>query len=100
MNTAATCERIAAVRRLQQQRQGRSNCHLAAKDIEKMGVAQEAQSALQRIIAKRTLSLRSQHRILRVARTLSDLQSPNSTAPITTSHIAEALQLRQALESD
>lgn len=100
MNTVAVCERVAAARRLQQQRQGRSNCQLAAKDIEQMGIAQEARSALQRLAVRRALSLRSQHRILRVARTLSDLQNPDSTAPITTSHVAEALQLRQALESD
>lgn len=99
-NNSTTRERVAAARHLQQQRQGKSNSHLAAKDIESIGLASSARIALQRIAAKRSLSLRSQHRVLRVARSLSDLQSPHSTQPIDVAHIAEALQLRQAFEDD
>lgn len=96
----AVRERVAAARSLQWQRQACANVDLLAKDIECMGISRSARAALHRISAKRALSLRAQHRILRVARTLADLQSPDCTQAIEHAHIGQALQLRQALEAD
>jgi len=93
-------ERVAAARVLQLRRQGKPNALLAAKDIEAMGISLKARAAIQQIAAKRALSLRAQHRMLRVARTLADLHSPESTCPIEHGQVGEALQLRQALETD
>lgn len=97
---ASLCARIAAARALQVSRQGKPNTRLLAKEIESMGISLKARAALQGIAAKRALSLRAQHRILRVARTLADLQSPETSQPISHVHVGEAIQLRQALESD
>ena len=44
---------------------------------------------------KMTLSARGVHRVMRVARTIADLDGAEA---ITTAHLAEALQLRRALE--
>jgi magnesium chelatase family protein len=97
---AEICEQVAAARALQVGRQGAANASLVAKEIESMGISLKARAALQRIAAKRALSLRAQHRVLRVSRTLADMQSPLLTQPIELWHISEALQLRQALENE
>lgn len=94
------CEKVATARALQLDRQGKTNANLTAKEIQSSGISLKAKAALQRIAAKRALSLRAQHRILRVSRTLADLQSPLLTQPIDFAHISEALQLRQALENE
>ena len=62
----------------------RAHCHLAAVD------RQWLEHACERL----TLSLRSAHRVLKVARTLADLQAHEQ---ISRQHLAEALQYRTSL---
>ena len=47
--------------------------------------------------ARLQLSARGVHRVLRVARTIADLDE--SAASLTPAHLAEALQLRRAIKS-
>jgi magnesium chelatase family protein len=53
-----------------------------------------AQTLLQRTANALGLSMRSRHRLIRVARTLADLADAPS---VDESHLAEALALRRAL---
>lgn len=91
----AAAGRVAGARDIQLQRQGtanafldlpglRTHCHLADAD------RQWLEHACERL----TLSLRSAHRVLKVARTLADLQAEER---ISRQHLAEALQYRTSL---
>jgi len=93
--SAAAASRVADARDIQLQRQGianafldlpglRAHCHLADAD------RQWLEHACERL----TLSLRSAHRVLKVARTLADLQAEER---ISRQHLAEALQYRTSL---
>lgn len=59
-------------------------------------VSHEQKQILGHFIQKGTLTARSANNIIRIARTIADLDYTNS---ITTSHISQALQLRYSLES-
>jgi magnesium chelatase family protein len=95
-NSANAAALVAAARALQQQRQGcanafldlpglRTHCPLSTTDERWL------ESACERL----TLSLRSAHRLLKVARTLADLEQAEQ---ISRTHLAEALQYRPATQ--
>jgi magnesium chelatase family protein len=89
-SSAAVAARVAIARERQVARQGRSNSRLdgpagAAADAEALALLA---TAMQRL----SLSARAYHRVLRVARTIADLEgSPQVRTP----HVAEAVTLRQ-----
>ena len=70
----------------------RSNAEVRAKDIENLTALEKgAEEILKRIMEKSFISPRGYHRILKVARTIADLEgSPTTKAP----HIAEAFHYR------
>lgn len=91
-SSAVLAAQVAQARQLQQARQGcanafldlaglRSHCQLTAED----------QAWLERACERLALSLRAAHRLLKVARTLADLEQ---AACIGRQHLAEALQYR------
>ena len=85
---------MAAARDRQLRRQGCANAFLdlpGLKEHCKLSTADETwlESACERL----TLSLRSAHRLLKVARTLADLEQLDA---IKREHLAEALQYRPA----
>ncbi len=84
--------RVTKTRGLQWRRQGGLNRALAGREMEKAcALDQDARALLDRAMDKLALSPRSYHRILRLARTIADLdQAP----AVTSEHIAEAVQLR------
>jgi magnesium chelatase family protein len=91
-NTARAAETVARARDRQNQRQGCANAFLDLAGLRKhcaLSSADEAwlETACERLI----LSLRAAHRLLKVARTLADLEQVDA---INRSHIAEALQYR------
>jgi magnesium chelatase family protein len=91
-NTARAAETVARARERQNQRQGCANAFLDLAGLRKhcaLSSADEAwlETACERLI----LSLRAAHRLLKVARTLADLEQVDA---INRSHIAEALQYR------
>ena len=51
------CEKVATARALQLDRQGKTNANLTAKEIQSSGISLKAKAALQRIAAKRALSI-------------------------------------------
>lgn len=92
---SAVHARIRCERARQQARQGQLNAALGASDLE--GACQmstSAQALLQRTGNALGLSLRSRHRLMRVARTLADLADEPAVGE---AHLAEALALRRAL---
>ena len=91
-NTAQAAARVAEARQRQQQRQGCANAFLDLPALRrhcKLSTGDEKwlETACERL----TLSLRAAHRLLKVARTLADLEQVDS---IGRDHLAEALQYR------
>jgi magnesium chelatase family protein len=70
------------------------NAHAAGRWIDAHGdVTLEARALLQRAADGLALSARGYHRVLKVARTIADLDESGS---VSTAHVAEALRYRQA----
>jgi magnesium chelatase family protein len=95
-DTASAATRVADARERQHRRQGcanafldlpglRRHCHLSATD----------ETWLETACERLNLSLRSAHRLLKVARTLADLEQVEGIAR---EHLAEALQYRPATQ--
>ncbi|MBA1273137.1 YifB family Mg chelatase-like AAA ATPase [Stutzerimonas azotifigens] len=83
---------VAGARHLQLTRQGCANAFLDLKGLrEHCALSPEDQQWLERASERLGLSLRAAHRILKVARTLADLEAAPA---IGRSHLAEALQYR------
>ncbi|MGY4533541.1 putative ATPase with chaperone activity [Pseudomonas sp. TE3786] len=91
-NSATAAAQVAAARSLQVQRQGMANAFLDLPGLrEHCGLLPEDQSWLETACERLALSLRAAHRILKVARTLADLEYSSAIQRI---HLAEALQYR------
>lgn len=87
--------RVAHARERQLERQGQANYALQPKAIDQYCVPDDAGRALlSAAISKLGLSARASHRILRVARTIADLEG---AATLQSKHIAEAVQYRRSL---
>ncbi len=85
--------RVETSRQRQQQRSGRANHQLSSREIEKFcRLDQNNRSLLEQAIDRLGLSARASHRILRVARTIADLDSSDE---IKTSHLSEAISYRR-----
>lgn len=86
--------RVVAARRQALLRAGQPNAEISTRSLERdcaLGPAERGwlQTALERL----SLSARAYHRVLRVARTIADLD--NASACVSREHLAEALQLRR-----
>lgn len=85
--------RVVKARQLQMQRAQKLNADLTPRDIEQFcKLDLESQNFLEKNIDKLKISARSLHRILKVSRTIADLNSANE---IEFSHLAEALSFRR-----
>ena len=84
--------RVLAARQIQLNRQGKTNAQLGSKEVDKhCKLSTEDQLFLQRAVEKLGLSLRTYHRVLKVARSIADL---SALAQIERQHLAEALHYR------
>lgn len=94
-DSTAVLQRVNAARERQLGRQGKINALLTVTELEeKAETSAEAKKALSELIEKLSLSARSFHRIMRVARTLADLAGDHS---VTRTHILKAVGFRRAL---
>jgi len=85
--------RVEAARSLQAKRLGKVNGQLAPREVERHCVAEEEATALlKQAIARLNLSARAYHRVLKLARTISDLADEKT---IGVAHMAEAIQYRR-----
>jgi magnesium chelatase family protein len=92
LTTAAAQLQVCAARQRQLRRQGKVNARLEpAETLQSCGAMAEGRTLLQRAAAARGYSARSQHRILRVARSIADLADRDA---VEAEHVAEALALR------
>ena len=95
-STAEVAARVLAARALQSTRSIRANSRLTITEVAQFCPLDSAGERLfWQSQSRLGISARSYHRILRVARTIADLEG---TASIQAHHVAEALQLRRALE--
>ena len=85
-------ERVTAVQELQIERQGRLNSQHSANDIETYcDLDSESMSFLERACESLNMSARAYHRVLKLARTIADMEQ---VSRINQTHLAEALGLR------
>ncbi len=85
--------RVEAARRLQLERAGRPNARLGNREIDSVCVLKPAdRQLLERAIEQLGLSARAYHRVLKLARTIADLEASEQ---ITTHHLTEAINYRR-----
>jgi len=85
-------ERVQAARERQQQRSGVANFRLGTKQIEQVCALDDDNRRLLELAMQRlSLSARAAHRILKVARTVADLEGAER---IGATHLSEAIQYR------
>ena len=93
-NTATASAEVAEARERQLRRQGCANAFLDLPGLRKhCKLAKVDEGWLEAACERLTLSLRAAHRLLKVARTLADLEQ---VPDITREHLKEALQYRPA----
>ena len=102
VTTADILSRVVRARQAQYQRLSGAGLHINAqmdvRSIEKLCPLDAAsESLLVQAVRRLNLSMRAYHRMIKVARTIADLEGANA---ISQSHIAEALQYRQNVLSD
>nr|WP_281647775.1 YifB family Mg chelatase-like AAA ATPase [Parendozoicomonas sp. Alg238-R29] len=86
-------ERVCETRDFMIARQGCLNAHLSSDDVmEKAALGETERKLLETLATRMQLSGRSLHRLLRVARTIADIEQSER---VTTKHLTEAVSYRQ-----
>jgi magnesium chelatase family protein len=84
---------VRAARERQLVRQGKPNAWLQARETTRhCAIDGDAENLLKQAIARLSLSARGYHRVLRVARSIADLEPGDAIA---SAHVAEAIQYRR-----
>lgn len=88
--------KIEGIHRLQRDRQGCLNSQLSPRECEKVSLlGHEEQVFLSHVLSKLNLSARGYHRLLKVARTIADL---NAQQAVNVSTLQQALSFKQTLK--
>ncbi len=92
-SSAEVRRRVTAARALQLQRAGCPNARLSGRDLERhCALSVEGERLLEQAVARLGLSVRAYHRILRVARTIADLEGCDAVG---IPHLSEAIGYRR-----
>jgi magnesium chelatase family protein len=95
-SSAAIAARVAAAWDVQLARQGKANARLGARDVEQVcKLDAPGEKLLKSAMLHMHWSARAYHRVLRVARTIADL---DGAANVAAHHVAEAVQCRRGLQ--
>ncbi|SEQ53165.1 magnesium chelatase family protein [Solimonas aquatica] len=96
--TSATVQaRVMRARQRQLDRQGKANAQLGTRELDRYAAADaEGRELLAQALQRFALSARGYHRVLRVARSIADLEG---SEPLRAAHIAEALRYRETLQA-
>lgn len=95
-STAVVAQRVRLARQRQTRRQGCCNALLPVSRFKQcLQLADDASLLLQQASERFGWSWRSQHKVLRVARTIADL---DASTPVGPDHLAEAVALRRPLD--
>jgi len=90
--SASIRQRINTAYKIQRERSVNFNADLKVKQIEKFcGLGKQEKQILDRAMEKLNLSARAYHRILKLARTIADIENSHT---IKTSHLTEAISYR------
>lgn len=90
--SAAVRARVVRARALQLRRHAMPNARLHGGDLERrIGLHPGARAFLRNSMSRLALSARAHHRVLKVARTIADLEGDNRVGA---EHVAEAIQYR------
>lgn len=96
-NNKQVAARVLKAYEVQMMRQGCVNAHLTAKQVDEYCVMDAAaQKVLERAMTQLNWSARVYHRVLRVARTIADMENAEILCG---AHIAQAIQYRRALQN-
>tara|TARA_R110000868_G_scaffold90546_3_gene251227 strand:- start:447 stop:1955 length:1509 start_codon:yes stop_codon:yes gene_type:complete len=91
-NSERIKERVLAAREVQWQRQGKCNALLSVAELESVAaLLPSGETMLNKVMTKFNLSARVYHRIIKLARTLADLEG---VVQVTEKHLSEALHFR------
>jgi len=91
-SSSAILERVMQARARQVIRSGNLNAHLSAKLVKKYcNISSDIQTLLGRAVDKGVLSARAYIKVLKVSRTIADIQGDDE---LTLAHVSEALQYR------
>ncbi|WP_312265970.1 YifB family Mg chelatase-like AAA ATPase [Neisseria sp.] len=94
-SSAEVLHRVMQARDKQYARQNKLNSRLSPTDLDQLAeISRDAKETLGSLLEKLSLSARSFHRILRVARTLADLADDDT---VTAEHVFRAVAMRRAL---
>ncbi len=90
--SASIRERVIETRTIQYRRQGKLNSQLSTAEIDQFCVLdEEGYALLERVLSRFNMSARSYHRILKLARTIADM---NQVEAIATPHLLTAVKMR------
>ena len=95
-DSASVRARVITARQLQLQRQDKPNAQLTVRELERWAHPDaDARALLQQAMQKLNLSARGYHRVLKIARSIADLEPADAVG---SRHIAEALRYRDAVQ--
>ncbi|MBL4910552.1 MAG: YifB family Mg chelatase-like AAA ATPase [Alteromonadaceae bacterium] len=91
-NSAAIQKRVTACRNIQLARQGKANAHLSSSELRNFcPLSNDDNEFIELAVEKLGLSTRAHHKILKIARTIADM---NKSKDIMREHLIEALSYR------